>query len=669
MPDTESVVRIITNKDFEALFQEEWNTAYLSDRVYCGDNLVSRTYPGVDIHHFFNILMNTDFKDIMKSGRAIVNVDGVSKDYRGVLDIAETVLQIPDTLGEPLVRRDGAEGSNAPYIVSIISQEPASLLVEEIIKSGGLVCDRCVILNTAVVNVYHQTGVSYTTELLRSNDLVRSHYDDGELEVVSHGNAFTSPSCNIALYSEVAVGCFVENVLKNCDINFTKSIGGGRYVFKFNPVLEIEVLNTVIQASSPMADAHNTGVISIEVLQSEGGEEERLQDLDVADSPDDSVNFADLYPGTHRVLIKFSAYYEAVNIASDVADCNPGITAIQSNCDLFYASVDNVSLFISNLTNDQHCLELIVNETIKVLVDDSYINMAHLNISGPFLAEGWRRATVEHDAADNCAAGHDAVDDCAAGHDAVDDDNSNSNEIVDSSENGTIYHATNPVNDSNLKKYNLATNHGIILHNFLRSHVEDEAVVGDNTKRIETLNRGIDKDLAKIREDRAALFISNSIVNDHEEYYGTMAERVADVESLDDVESVNLDDDGKLHIITKEINTSIKLFDEYRKIGCMDIVIDIYKTFYDSECIRIRNRTRYYRSEGSGSAYYCGHVPMNGAPCFGDSEKDISSMYYTKDLLTLVATLIHFIKTPNESDDWGEYMINWPVYTPETEGE
>jgi len=142
---------------------------------------------------------------------------------------------------------------------------------------------------------------------------------------------------------------------------------------------------------------------------------------------------------------------------------------------------------------------------------------------------------------------------------------------------------------------------------------------------------------------------------------------ISDVQSLkNDVENL-IDDafftDGFIILITKELNTDIEIEGNRRKIGRMQIKINLKPLISNStsvsDPITINNIDRVYKRDDS-SIFQCGHV-FNNEICWGNMEDQLINAFESMDVLALSEVIIRFIKNPNPTDSWGKHLKFWPT--------
>ena len=77
--------------------------------------------------------------------------------------------------------------------------------------------------------------------------------------------------------------------------------------------------------------------------------------------------------------------------------------------------------------------------------------------------------------------------------------------------------------------------------------------------------------------------------------------------------------------------------------------------------VSIKNLTRRY-TDDEGQSWECGHVKTNGSMCLGNEAFEfLFKAFVDHDVEYDVETLVRFVTTPNESDEWDEHMCNWPA--------
>jgi hypothetical protein len=139
-----------------------------------------------------------------------------------------------------------------------------------------------------------------------------------------------------------------------------------------------------------------------------------------------------------------------------------------------------------------------------------------------------------------------------------------------------------------------------------------------------------------------------------------------------DIESVGMcaDKAGYISIKTKEIITSELPVFGRRKVGRLQIIIDIVQVYSsvefasNNELIQIRNLDRV------PSGFVCGHVHATGdgsssISCFGTYFDHIFDAVVSKNLALLLDVILRFVKNPDINDQWGVKISLFPAVTNE----
>ena len=149
---------------------------------------------------------------------------------------------------------------------------------------------------------------------------------------------------------------------------------------------------------------------------------------------------------------------------------------------------------------------------------------------------------------------------------------------------------------------------------------------------------------------------------------------------LDQVKSINdsvkedgfikqayINKEGDISILTKRIHTEkLDESETIRDVGEMEIII--YSTVLLSESlqtgtqsvpIKIKNLTHYLNNEEGNWA--CGHVRHEGILCFGRVYEQIHSALLSKNINFVLELIIKFIRNPDENDDWGKFILGFPI--------
>ena len=120
--------------------------------------------------------------------------------------------------------------------------------------------------------------------------------------------------------------------------------------------------------------------------------------------------------------------------------------------------------------------------------------------------------------------------------------------------------------------------------------------------------------------------------------------------------------DGFIVLRTKELDTDIEIDGHKRKIGRMQIRINLKPLVSDSTSVEdpiiIKNIDRVFNSDDG--IFHCGHV-QGDEVCWGNMHEQLVSAFESRDVCTLSEVIIHFIKNPNPSDAWGSHLKHWPT--------
>lgn len=135
------------------------------------------------------------------------------------------------------------------------------------------------------------------------------------------------------------------------------------------------------------------------------------------------------------------------------------------------------------------------------------------------------------------------------------------------------------------------------------------------------------------------------------------------------IESAYIGDDGKIVIITKNLQTEVLGDNTVRNLGSMEIVLNSRAVFSEAAAtaatpVEIRNLT-VFAKDSHNRSWQCGHAFISDGGdsnvCFGGAIDPILRSLLEKNIAFFAELLIRFIKNPNINDAWGKFIRCFPI--------
>jgi hypothetical protein len=90
------------------------------------------------------------------------------------------------------------------------------------------------------------------------------------------------------------------------------------------------------------------------------------------------------------------------------------------------------------------------------------------------------------------------------------------------------------------------------------------------------------------------------------------------------------------------------------EIGAFDIHIDISRSI-----VQWVNKTR--KVAGGSGQMNAPHVDPHGNACLGNTKDLFPQLIHKREFASVVQLAIAFVEAVNVDDNWGAYIVNWPV--------